>query len=863
MNMNIDRLTKKFRDILSEAQHVAHNNRQQFVEALHLVQALINNDCLAKRILVDQSGSLYELQHQVDVEISKLPTVEGENTAMEMSKSILGILQKSEILMKSFSDQYIATDAALVACLENENVNKIFSDSGYDFEKIMLAVKTSRKNTKIDTEDFEGESEVLKKYTLDLTQLAENGKLDPVIGRDAEIRRAIQVLQRRTKNNPVLIGDPGVGKTAIAEGLAQRIINKEVPEGLKDKKLLQLDLSAMVAGSKFRGEFEERLKNVLKEITKHKDEFIIFIDELHTMVGAGKAEGSMDAGNMLKPALARGELHCIGATTLDEYREYVEKDAALERRFQKVIINQPSVEDTIAILRGLKERYEIHHGVTITDTALISAANLSARYITDRNLPDKAIDLIDESASLIRMEIDSKPEEMDRLDRKIIQLKIEIEALKKDSDIESEKRKDELEKNLSKLTEEYQSLEKVWVSEKNKVAGAKNLKSKLEQAKQDLENARRKNDLTKMSELQYGLIPEIENEVKMSEKNDADDLKLLRNKVTDNIVADIVSRWTGIPVNTILQSEKDRLLKIEESLSKFIIGQEKAISAIANAIRRSRSGIADPSKPNGVFLFLGPTGVGKTELSKQLSNFLFDSEDSLIRIDMSEYTEKHNASRLVGAPPGYVGYEQGGCLTETIRRKPYSVILFDEIEKAHPEVLNLLLQLFDDGRLTDGQGRIVDFKNTIIIMTSNIGHVSPNTEVKLDDIRKNVKDELESHFRPEFLNRIDDIIVFKPLNKNDIEKITESQINLLRDRINEVTNLKINIEKKVVQHIAKQGYDPVFGARPIKRKIQTLIENEISKKMLSDEFKSKKYINIGLKGDQIFITNNGKLQEVS
>ena len=776
--MNIDRLTKKFRDILSEAQHVAHNNRQQFVEALHLVQALINNDCLAKRILVDQSGSLYELQHQVDVEISKLPTVEGENTAMEMSKSILGILQKSEILMKSFSDQYIATDAALVACLENENVNKIFSDSGYDFEKIMLAVKTSRKNTKIDTEDFEGESEVLKKYTLDLTQLAENGKLDPVIGRDAEIRRAIQVLQRRTKNNPVLIGDPGVGKTAIAEGLAQRIINKEVPEGLKDKKLLQLDLSAMVAGSKFRGEFEERLKNVLKEITKHKDEFIIFIDELHTMVGAGKAEGSMDAGNMLKPALARGELHCIGATTLDEYREYVEKDAALERRFQKVIINQPSVEDTIAILRGLKERYEIHHGVTITDTALISAANLSARYITDRNLPDKAIDLIDESASLIRMEIDSKPEEMDRLDRKIIQLKIEIEALKKDSDIESEKRKDELEKNLSKLTEEYQSLEKVWVSEKNKVAGAKNLKSKLEQAKQDLENARRKNDLTKMSELQYGLIPEIENEVKMSEKNDADDLKLLRNKVTDNIVADIVSRWTGIPVNTILQSEKDRLLKIEESLSKFIIGQEKAISAIANAIRRSRSGIADPSKPNGVFLFLGPTGVGKTELSKQLSNFLFDSEDSLIRIDMSEYTEKHNASRLVGAPPGYVGYEQGGCLTETIRRKPYSVILLDEIEKAHPEVLNLLLQLFDDGRLTDGQGRIVDFKNTIIIMTSNIGHVSPNTEVKLDDIRKNVKDELESHFRPEFLNRIDDIIVFKPLNKNDIEKITESQINL-------------------------------------------------------------------------------------
>ncbi len=863
MNVNIDKLTKKFRDILAEAQHVAYNNHQQFVEEIHLLQALMNNDCLAKRVLLSQQGNFYELQHTINTEISSLPTVEGEKTAMEISKSIAEIIQKSEIFMKDFGDKYIATDVGLMACFENEKIKSIFSNSGYDLEKIEQFIKSSRKNTKIDTEDFEGESEVLKKYTIDLTQLAENGKLDPVIGRDAEIRRAIQVLQRRTKNNPVLIGDPGVGKTAIAEGLAQRIVNNEVPEGLKEKKLLQLDLSAIVAGSKFRGEFEERLKNVLKEITKHQDEFIIFIDELHTMVGAGKAEGSMDAGNMLKPALARGELHCIGATTLDEYRGHIEKDAALERRFQKVIINQPSVEDTIAILRGLKERYEVHHGVTVTDTALISAANLSARYITDRNLPDKAIDLIDEAASLIRMEIDSKPEEMDRLDRKIIQLKIEVEALKKDSDTESDKRKSALEKSLSELIKEYQDLEKIWIAEKNMVVGTKNLKSKLEQAKQDLDNARRKNDLAKMSELQYGLIPEIENEIKLSEKNDSGELKLLRNKVTDSIVADIVSRWTGIPVNTILQSEKDKLLKIEESLSRFVIGQERAISAIANAIRRSRSGIADPSKPNGVFLFLGPTGVGKTELSKQLSSFLFDSEDSLTRIDMSEYTEKHNASRLVGAPPGYVGYEQGGCLTETIRRKPYSVILLDEIEKAHPEVLNLLLQIFDDGRLTDGQGRIVDFKNTIIIMTSNIGHVVPNTQNKINDIRKNIKDELENHFRPEFLNRIDDIVAFKPLDKSDIEKITESQINLLKDRIQEVTNLKINIDKKVIHHVANKGYDPVFGARPIKRKIQTLIENEISKMMLSNEFKNKKNINIGLKGDQILITNNSKLQEVS
>tara|TARA_B100000686_G_scaffold355355_1_gene473366 strand:+ start:46548 stop:49139 length:2592 start_codon:yes stop_codon:yes gene_type:complete len=863
MAINVDKYTKKLREILTEAQNVAFINKNQFVEPCHLLYALINNDNIAKQLLAKINGNIFAAHQAVNLEIEKLNTVDGENTITEFSKSLLQVLQKAEIIMKEYSDQFIATDTVLVACFDNDVIANILKQAGYDVSEIKELVKKARLNSSVDSEDYEGESDSLKKYTIDLTNLAEQGKLDPVIGRDTEIRRSIQVLQRRTKNNPILIGDPGVGKTAIAEGLAQRIINNEVPEGLKDKKLLQMDLSAMVAGSKFRGEFEERLKNVLKELTKKKDQYIIFIDEIHMMVGAGKSEGSMDAGNMLKPALARGDLRCIGATTLDEFRQNIEKDAALERRFQKVLINQPGVDDAIAILRGLKERYEIHHGVTVTDNAIIAAANLSARYITDRNLPDKAIDLIDEAASLIRMEIDSKPEEMDRLDRNIIKLKIEIEALKKDSDKDSDARKKELEQNLDSLSKEYNDLEKIWIEEKSLVTDSKKLKTKLENAKQELENARRKNDLTKMSELQYGLIPEIENKIKHSETNTSSDLKLLRNKVTENIVADIVSKWTGIPVNTIVQSEREKLLNLETFLSKFVIGQSASISAISNAIRRSRAGISDPTKPNGVFLFLGPTGVGKTELSKQLAQFLFNSEESLVRIDMSEYTEKHNASRLIGAPPGYVGYEQGGCLTETIRRKPYSVILLDEIEKAHTEVLNLLLQIFDDGRLTDGQGRVIDFKNTIIIMTSNLGHDYHTDTDDSNKVRQNIRDELENKFRPEFLNRIDDIVAFKPLSKETIEEITHNQIAVLCERINKITNIKINVTKQVIKHIAKLGFDPSFGARPIKRKIQNLLENEISKKILNNELVDIKTVTVSLEKDKIIFKNTSTMEAAS
>ena len=854
MDINSINFTDKVREVFTLSAELSNSNKNKYIDTVHILSSIINTSCLGKTLLGDSNIDIVQLKNILTKEINSVPVSNNSNNKIEISSSLAQALKNAECEAKKLGDSYVATDLISIAILEDKIKSNSFNID-INISDLKKSVDNNRDNNKMNSPSAENLEESLSEYLINITKRAEDGKLDPVIGRDTEIRRTIQVLQRRTKNNPILIGEPGVGKTAIIEGLAQRIINKEVPSGLKDKVILQLDLAALLAGSKFRGDFEERLKTVINMIEKNNDKYILFIDEIHTMVGAGKSEGSMDAGNMLKPALARGELHCIGATTLDEFRENLEKDPALERRFQKVLIEQPSQEDTIAILRGLKERYEIHHGVSITDSSIIAAVKLSTKYITDRNLPDKAIDLIDEAASLIRIEIDSKPEDLDELERKIITLKIEKEALSKNQEDE-EKAVSIICKKLEDLQSKYNKLEKVWTKERDILQKSNQLKLKLEESRLELESAKRNGDLMKMAELKHGVIPKIENSIKDSENINYKDLKMLRNKVTEEIVANVVSRWTGIPVTSMMLSEKDKLLSLEAKLGLSVIGQDNAVIAVSNAIRRSRSGISDPDRPNGVFLFLGPTGVGKTELTKELSLTLFDNQESLVRLDMSEFAEKHNVSRLIGAPPGYVGYEQGGSLTETIRRKPYSVILLDEIEKAHPEVLNILLQLFDDGRLTDGQGRVVDFKNTIIIMTSNIG-----AEYFIDsesDTKDKIKEVIQKSFRPEFINRIDDIIAFNRLSNEDLKKIATKQLLSLSKRINDDMNIEVIFDQTIINHVSDVGDNNIYGARPIRRKIQTLIENELSRLIISDEIaRGFSYI-LNYKDGNLISTQNQK-----